>query len=83
MSLRRLFTAFLCFVYLYALQDSHRKLTNALHNRNAFGLPGPLSVMNGDQAVKLPTYGSVTALQFANAQALVDEAHVRIDRANK
>jgi hypothetical protein len=83
MSLRRLFTAFLCFGYSYALQDAHCKLTNALHNRNAPGLPSSLSTTNGDQVAKLPTYGSVTALQLAKAQALVDEAHVRIGRANK
>ena len=83
MSLQRLFTAFLCFGYSYAFQDAHGELTNALHNRNASGLLSSLSTMNGDQAVKLPTYGSVTVLQLAKAQALVDEAHERISRANK
>src|SRR5258708_4409388 len=83
MSLRRLFTAILCFGPSYALQDAHGELTNALHNRNASGLASSLPTVKGYQAVKLPTYGSVTALQLAKAQALVDETHVRIGRTNK
>jgi hypothetical protein len=83
MLLPKLFTTSLFLGSCFFLHDVQGELTDSLHGRSAPNLSSPFSAMNRDQTLKLPTYGIVTDSQLVKAQSLVDEALVRIGRANK